>query len=209
MDALAAISVRRSVGRLQAPGPEGADLDAILAAGAAAPDHEGLRPWRFVVLSGSAKTSFSEVMAATYTARCRAAGEEPTEGQVSKERQKLGRAPVVVVVAAHLRDHPKVPREEQLASAAAAAQNILLAATALGFGSMWRTGPAAYDSAVKAALGLGEEDAIVGFLYLGTVGDGRRPEPRVPDATGLVTHWRDGSGRRGEAAGAFAPVEGG
>ena len=39
---------------------------------------------------------------------------------------------------------------EQIISAGAAAQNILVAAHALGFGGFWRTGPAAYDDGVKA-----------------------------------------------------------
>jgi nitroreductase len=45
---------------------------------------------------------------------------------------------------------------------------MLLAATALGYGSMWRTGPPAYDHRVMRALGLTDDDAIVGFVYLGT-----------------------------------------
>ena len=49
-----------------------------------------------------------------------------------------------------------------------AAQNIMLAAHALGYGAMWKTGDPAYDPRVKRALGLEESDAIVAFLYLGT-----------------------------------------
>ncbi len=77
------------------------------------------------------------------------------------------------------------------AATAAACQNALLAATALGYGSMWRTGDCCYDEPVKAALGLSERDAIVGFLYLGSA----TPEaaaakpPKVADLEGLVTHW--------------------
>ncbi|MGH9069460.1 MAG: nitroreductase family protein [Acidimicrobiales bacterium] len=188
-DALAVMARRRSVGRLRPPGPDDGELRAILAAAACAPDHEELRPWRLVVLQGQAKDDFGQVLAGALVARVRAAGGEPTTGQVDKERGKLSRAPAVLVVAAVRHQHPKVPWVEQMASAAAAAYGALLAATALGYGSMWRTGDAAYDPAVKAALGLSGDDAVVGFLYLGTLPEGLDPDPHRPDLDGLVHHW--------------------
>ena len=194
MDALEAIFARRSVGRLVAPGPAGDDLRIILEAAGAAPDHGELRPWKLVVLEGEAKAAFGTVLADSYVARCEALGASPTEGQLTKERTKLGRAPVVLVVAAVHRHSEKIPWEEQFAAAAAAAQNALLAATALGYGSMWRTGDAAFDLHVKKALGLGPHDAIVGFLYLGTPAEGsakppRRPDLAAPQFEGVVERW--------------------
>ena len=55
-----------------------------------------------------------------------------------------------------------------MAAVAAAAQNMLLAAHALGFAAKWATGKQAYDATVKAELGLGDDDRIIGFLYLGS-----------------------------------------
>ncbi|MDQ1395775.1 MAG: hypothetical protein QOG64_1034, partial [Acidimicrobiaceae bacterium] len=113
------------------------------------------------------------------------------------ELTKLGRAPVVVVVAAIRRDSAKVPFDEQFAAAAAAAQNALLAATALGYGSMWRTGDVAYDPTVKAALGLAPDDAIVGFVYLGSPHEGsRQHEARVADLDDFVEYWEPSTGLR-------------
>ena len=100
MDAFSAIFARRSIGRLVEPGPSRGDLSRILEAAAAAPDHGELRPWRLTVLEGGAKEAFGQVLAEAYLARCDALGAAPTEGQLAKERTKLGRAPVVVVVAA-------------------------------------------------------------------------------------------------------------
>lgn len=187
MEALEAIRRRRSVARLVEPAPDQSQLRQILAAAASAPDHEELRPWRFVVLSAKAKDAFGEVLAAAMCARAAREGWTPTEGQVSKERTKLDRAPLVIAVACVPKPH-KVPATEQLLSTAAAAQNALLAATALGFQSIWRTGQPAYDPAVKAALGLGEGDSIVGWLYIGT--PRRDPPPRAePELEGLVSFW--------------------
>jgi len=190
MDALDAIHARRSTGRLTEPAPAGHDLDLILRAAAAAPDHGELRPFRFVLLAGEAKDAFGRVLADTYLARCEAAGATPTPGQLDKERTKLGRAPLVLVVGAVHHHGEVIPWDEQRAAVAAAAQNALLAATALGYGSMWRTGDPAYDPQVRVALGFGEHDAIVGFLYLGTTHEGGTRPARAPDLDGLVTWWQ-------------------
>jgi len=190
MDALDAIHARRSTGRLTEPAPAGDDLDVILRAAAAAPDHGELRPFRFVLLAGGAKDAFGHVLADAYLARCEAAGATPTPGQLTKERTKLGRAPLVLVVGAVHRQGEVIPWDEQRAAVAAAAQNALLAATALGYGSMWRTGDPAYDPRVRVALGFGEHDAIVGFLYLGTPHEGDTHPARAPDLDGLVTWWQ-------------------
>lgn len=191
MDALDAIWGRRSIGRLSLPAPSSDELRLVLEAAAAAPDHGELRPWRFVVLEGPAKDRFGEVLAEAMLTRYRAKGTSATEGQLTKERTKLGRAPVVVVVAAVRRPSDTIPWSDQLAAGAAAAQNALIAATALGYGSMWRTGDVAYDGHVKAALGLGADDAVVGFLYFGTTSPESAKPPRRPDLAGLVEHWAE------------------
>jgi nitroreductase len=74
----------------------------------------------------------------------------------------------VIIGCAVQHDHPKVPEIEQVLAAGAVAENLFLAAHALGFGVMWKTGPAAYSAGVKAAVGLGERDHIIGIMHLGT-----------------------------------------
>jgi nitroreductase len=189
VEAIEVLFARRSTGRLVAPAPAGADLRTILRAAAAAPDHERLRPFRFTVLEAEAKDAFGEVLATAYDLRVGAAAIEPVPAKREKERTKLGRAPLVLVVSAVRQPSSVVPWEEQLAAAAAAAQNACLAATALGFGSMWRTGDPSYDANVKAALGLEKRDAIVGWLYLGSFRDGTVPPSNDPDLSGLLLPW--------------------
>jgi nitroreductase len=110
------------------------------------------------------------------------------EAALVKERAKPLRAPLIVVVAARLREHRGVPEVEQVVAAGAAAQNLLVAAHALGFGGFWRTGAAAYDEGVKRALGLSPHDAIVGFVYLGTAA-GAPAAPTASDIAPYVSHW--------------------
>jgi nitroreductase len=189
-EVLDAIQARRSIGRLIEPAPDDAELRQILRAAVAAPDHGELKPWRFVVLRGDNKDAFGEVLASSYLARVEAIGASPTDGQLKKERTKLGRAPLVVVVCAINRHSDTIPWVEQLLAAGAAAQNMLLAAHSLGYASMWRTGPAAYDHKVMHALGLDDRDAIVGFIYLGTPNPGRELPPHEPSLDDVVEEWQ-------------------
>ena len=184
LDAIEALTTRASPAGLVPPAPDADALDRMFRAAARAPDHGRLRPWRFIVVDGAAREALGHVLAEALR------GREPTvaDAALSKERAKPLRAPLVVVVAAKIREHRGVPPVEQIVAAGAAAQNMLVAAHALGYGGFWRTGAAAYDEHVKRALGLAGEDAIVGFLYLGTPAAVAPPLP-PPDPAAYVTHW--------------------
>jgi nitroreductase len=184
---------RRSIARLVEPAPAGEELRDVLRAGAAAPDHGELRPWKFVVLRGPAKDAFGEVLADAYLRRVKAADGEPVPAKLEKERTKLGRAPLVVVVCSVHQHNPKFPQFDQLGSAFAAAQNMCLAATALGYAAMWRTGDPAFDDNVKRAVGVDAHDAIVGFIYIGTPATGAEKPAHDPDLDGLVVEWAPAS----------------
>ena len=186
MTAVEAIFGRRSIGRLKPPAPSDGDLRTILRAAAAAPDHGELRPFRFTILDGAAQDAFGIVLEEAYLARCAESGREPEEKKAEKERTKLGRAPLVVIVSAVDQEDEKIPFVEQRDAAVAASQNALIAATALGYGSMWRTGAPVDDPRVKASLGLRDKDAIVGFLYFGTAPEGITVTPHDPVIDDLI-----------------------
>lgn len=190
MDLIDTIVARRSIGRLTEPAPDDDELRRMFEAAVAAPDHMELRPWKFVVLRGDAKDAFGQVLVDSYVARVKAVGGQPTDGQLKKERTKLGRAPVVVVACAVNQHDDEVPWIEQILAAGAATQNLLLAAKALGYDAMWRTGPPAYDHRVMHALGLRDDDAIVGFIYVGTAVEGRELPPHEPEVDGVVEEWQ-------------------
>jgi nitroreductase len=188
MDALAALSTRHSVAPpfLTEPGPDEQMLARILAAGASAPDHGRLRPWRFIVIRGEARERLGEVFA---QALVRRQPDAPSEA-LDQERSRPLRAPVLIAVVAKVDpEHPKIPEFEQILSTGAAVENILLAAHAQGFGAKWLTGANAYDDHVKAALGLAGNDRLAGFVHLGTV-DGKPPQVPHADARDLTVEWR-------------------
>jgi nitroreductase len=184
MEAIEALTSRRSPPKLVDPAPSDAQLEAMLGAAIRAPDHGRLRPWRFIVMRGAARERLGQVLGEALRSRDPAVPDDV----VARERQKPLRAPLVVAVAAALDESHKIPVVEQMLAAGAATQNILLAAHAMGFGAWWRTGDGAYDAHVKQALGLKPGDAIVGFLYLGTA-SGRTPIP--PDEPGVKSFVRE------------------
>lgn len=183
MDALAALTSRVSPAALDSPGPSADALEAILQAAVAAADHGRMKPWRFILIDGAARDKFGVLLADALRRREPAA----PAGKLEAERKKALRAPLIVVVAAAVQPAAKVPEVEQVVAVGAAAQNMLVAAHALGFGGFWRTGAIAYDAAMKRALGLAETDAIVGFLYLGTT---KTPgQPRQSNIASVTRRW--------------------
>lgn len=188
MDLIEAIVTRRTVPQVKmaSPGPDAAQLERILVAGAAAPDHGKLRPWRFLVVEGAAR----ERLGALFAEAARRINPDATEVEVEKQRKAPLRAPLIVVVTARAEEgHGNIRPVEQIASAAAAAQNILLAAHALGFAGKWSTGLNAYDATIKAGLGLAPDDHIIGFLYIGSYGVDQPPSPR-PSLEEVVMRWQ-------------------
>jgi nitroreductase len=185
VDALEAIFARRSVGRLVDPAPSPDELDLLLSAACAAPDHGEARPWRFVVFTGDDRAAFGSVFEQAVRDDALATGTEPEQRLLDKAPGRFLRAPMVVVVICRMQQRRVLPSEQRDA-VAAATQNLLVAATALGYGSMWRTGEAASSPTVWRALDLHGDDVVVGFVYLGTVPDGQAKPPRRPDASAWI-----------------------
>jgi nitroreductase len=184
MDALEAILTRTSVPpvKMGPPGPDEEQLRRILEAGAAAPDHGRLRPWRFLVVRGAARERLGELFASAVEGQV-------SESELEKQRSDPLRAQVLVIVVARVDPQAKHPAVEQVASAAAAVQNMLLAAHAMGLAGKWATGRNAYEPAILKGLGLGPDDRLLSFLYLGSYAQPQEPTRRPP-VDDLVHEWQ-------------------
>ena len=145
MNAIEVLVTRKSVARLTEPAPGSEDLEIIMKAAIRAPDHCRLRPWRFLVVEGAAREKLGDIFMEALKLRDPEAG----EALLQKEKSKPLRAPMIIVVIAKVEEHPKVPAVEQILSAGAAAQNMMLAAHALGYGGIWRSGKPCFDPNVR------------------------------------------------------------
>ena len=171
------IHARRTVlpKRLAAPGPEGAQLRQILEAAGAAPDHGELLPWRFVIVPAAAREALAEVFEASLRGR----DARVTEDQVAQAREKAFRAPLLMLAVARLGAAPgEVPDTERLVSAGCAIQNMLLMATALGFGSALTSGKAMGSKPLRALFGLLPQEQALCFVSIGTIAAARRGRAR-------------------------------
>lgn len=182
MQALDLLLNRRSQPRLELPAPSSDNLQNILQAAMAVPDHRCLSPWRFIVCTDKGLRKLGDIF--------EEATIEQGKGQESIDRApKLPlRAPMVIIAICDYKENDKVPRVEQLASTACTIQAMQMAAVAQGFHGIWRTGWYAQDDLVKSALGCKEDDEILGFLYLGTsVLKAMRRKPK--EIADFVTFW--------------------
>jgi len=184
MDALDALHTRTSIPKLTDPAPNGECLHNICRAAFRAADHGVLRPWRFLVIQGDGRKALGELFVSAATSA--EPGQEPAA--LERLREKPLRAPLIIVTISCHRESPKVPEIEQDLSAAAATQNMLLAAHAQDIGAFWRTGSMAYDPVVKRGLGLADNEKIIGFLYLGRK-DGASKRLADPDVASYFRNW--------------------
>lgn len=166
--------------RLVEPGPDDSQLDLIFRAAAAAPDHGELVPWRFVVVPMQARARLADVFAASLVERDAAA----TAEQIDQAREKAFRAPILMLVVVRTASASgEVPACERLISAGCAIQNMLLMATAMGFGSALTSGKAMGSPALAKLFDLQAEEEAVCFVSLGTAARRKparsRPEPSV------------------------------
>jgi len=166
---------RVSSPRLEAPAPPVDVLEKIFQTALRAPDHMLLRPWRYLVVEGEARTQLGELL-------CEAALKDSpglTVVQCDKYRSMPLRAPMVLVGIAENQVHKKVPVEEQIVSCGVGIGYMLLALQSVGFGGVWRTGPMASNAVVKEKLGVQAHETLVGFLYIGTPKGELKPVPEL------------------------------
>ncbi len=162
------INSRRSMGNLDAPAPTRAQIEAAIECAATAPDHKKLRPWRFIVTEGDARHELGRALVEAAQAKAVQDGEELSEKTIKKTHTMPLRAPLIITVVTQMQAHKKVPPFEQMLSAGAAVQNLILALKAQGFSTVWRTGLLCNKPAVKAYFDVGPDDYVTAFVYTGT-----------------------------------------
>jgi nitroreductase len=164
--------------RLIEPGPDDAQLDLILRAAAAAPDHRELVPWRFVIIPAAARERLAEVFGNSLRERDPAA----TARQIEEAREKAFRSPVLMLVVVRTGSPgEEIPAGERLLSAGCAVQNMMLMATAMGYASSLTSGKALQSPGMRALFSLDGGEQAVCFLSLGSAirskPSRQRPEP--------------------------------
>jgi nicotinate-nucleotide--dimethylbenzimidazole phosphoribosyltransferase len=205
VDAIEAIHGRQGVLRFR-PDPVPPDqIDAVLAAAAAAPSPVNLQPWAFVVVADPAMTCrvarylvhaqekrvFEEFLAmpAAYTERLMGLYEG------------FDRTPCFILVCLDPKvrfaqpQHETVLREWHLVCLGAAMENLMIAATALGLGTRWFGGFAldGGGATLKEMLGIPCEVELVAATPVGYYDE--PPKSRPPQELAALAEFRRGDSR--------------
>jgi nitroreductase len=181
MDAMTLLLERRSCHALQEPGPDEAALELMVRAALRVPDFQRLRPYEFIVAQGEGLDRLGALMEAAAIASGR------SDADVERAPRMPRRAPLIIVVVAKARESAVVTHFEQQLTAGCAVMAMQMAAVALGFSGVWRSGWPMFDANLARALQLGEHDRVVGFLYVGTAARPADPPPEAA-AEAFIRH---------------------
>ncbi len=170
--------------RLSDPGPSPEQLQLILGAASAAPDHGRLMPWRFVVVPQTQRERLASVFGQALLDR----DPNASPDQVENAREKAYRSPFLMLAIACLTDpkerddsvkgrgmhHPEsteseIGDAERLVSFGCAIQNMLLSAHAEGFGTGLTSGQAMRSQRLRELFGLRDNEQAVCCINIGTV----------------------------------------
>jgi Nitroreductase len=169
---------------LKAPGPDDKEIELMLRAATRVPDHGKLEPWRFILYRGEAREKAGEALVGLMEAL---EGPQP-EHRRAKERERFSRAPLVIGVISSPKPHPKIPEWEMFLSGGMVAMNLIIAATALGYGANLITNWYSSEPEGRRLLGLDPHERVVGFVHVGTF-SGVVPERPRPDVASLVSDY--------------------
>jgi len=152
--------------RLGDPGPDAGQIEHILGAAGAAPDHGRLNPWRLIVIPAERRHLLGDAFAEALAER----DPEATAVQMQEARAKAFRSPFLALMVARLGPElgPTHP-QERIISAGCALQNMLLVAHAMGFGAGLSSGRALYSKQIRSLFGLSAHEQPLCFLTVGTV----------------------------------------
>jgi nitroreductase len=185
MEVFEAIHKRRAV-RLYRPDPVSREtIMKVLDAANWAPSAMNRQQWEFVVVTGPKILEMADSYWPVVEEYAKNWDSMPMRGSLSRDdfirfAKTYGGAPVVIVV---LTDPGETPdfRKANIESASAAMENLLLAATALGLGTCWMTGPLRDEKGVRSILSIPDNKEIVAVTPLGypesVPGDQPRHDP--------------------------------
>jgi coenzyme F420-0:L-glutamate ligase / coenzyme F420-1:gamma-L-glutamate ligase len=177
-DARELLKQRRSIRRFTDQPVSRDMIGQVLEAATWAPSSHNRQPWRIAVLtSWEAKTHLAEAMGQDFQRDLTRDGLEPDEIQVQVQRShdRITEAPACLVLCLDPTVGDSYPDEKRnqaeylmgVQSVAMAGQNLMLAASTLGLGSVWMCAPLFTPQTVREALNLPPEWLPQGMVLLG------------------------------------------
>lgn len=198
MNTLEAIRSRRSIRKFRADSIPRETIEMILEAGIDAPSGKNRQPWRFIVVTEKEREGMIQAMGEGLAA-LEAMDADPTTRLMSVSARNTMRimaaAPVTIFILNKDGKDPFLPLDAvgerfwdlvNVQSIGGCIQNMCLAATSLGLGSLWICD--VFSAYPNLAAWLGTSELMVGALSIGVPDEApaRRPRKAVDE----VTVWR-------------------
>ncbi len=130
-----------------------------------APNHKQTEPWRFSVFTGEGLRTLGEIQQSVYKEN---AGADYNETRYKKMLEYPLMSSHVIAIGMK-RSDKVLPEIEEVEAVACAVENMFLSVTAYGLGSYWSSAGITYMNAAKPHFGLGPNDRLLGFFYIGYV----------------------------------------
>lgn len=130
-----------------------------------APTHARTEPWRFIVIDNAKISEFTR----SHADLLKQVADPATFTQLRYDNianQGNNASHIIIPWMKRVANH-KIPEIEEVAAVSAAIQNLILTATALNIASFWSSGGVTHHELFRKALQLGEEDKVLGILFLG------------------------------------------
>lgn len=131
-----------------------------------APNHGRNEPWFFTVFTGEGLKTFADFQSSLYRVE---AGDNFNEASYKKFQEQPLKASHIIAIGMKRGANKRIPEIEDIEAVACAVQNIYLTVSAYGLGGYWTTGGITYKESAKDFFGLGEDDKLLGFFYIGYV----------------------------------------
>lgn len=188
---------RRSVRRFRAAPVDPQAVRRVLDSARLAPSAHNRQPWRFVVVEGEARARLAEAMARRLRSDRLADGTpaDAVEADVARSRDRIQGAPCAILVCLTMDAMDRYPDDRRnqaervmaIQSVAMAGENLLLAATAEGWGACWMCGPLFAGEEARRSLDLPDDWEPQGLVVLGEPAEA--PEPRGRKNLEDVVRW--------------------
>ncbi len=131
-----------------------------------APNHGRSEPWQFTVFTGEGLKKLAAFQSELYKQE---SGDQFKEANYTKLQNQPLKASHVIAIGMKRTTTKNIPEVEDIAAVACAVENIYLSVAAYGLGGYWTTGGVTYNEKAKSFFGLGEQDRLLGFFYIGQV----------------------------------------
>lgn len=152
-------------------------IESILESANYAPTHKLTQPWRFVVITGQAKTRLGLELGQLY--KSAVPENQFLQKKFDSFKEKTTQAGCIIAI--NIQFNPdKLPAWEEIAATACAVQNMALTAQALSIGAYWSS-PALIEK-LNGFLGLSENEKCYGLFYLGYHNEDFKEANRTPIA---------------------------